>query len=254
MAHTTATSATLRDKVVLAYIEEPPFGWTGEGGVALGSDIELAREVLRALGIERIESRLTTFADLLPGIERGDWDVNVPLFITAARAERIDFSLPVWALLDGFLVRPGNPGQLTGYEAVAQREQTRLGVITGQVQHDAARRAGIPDERIDEFATQQGAIDALLAGRIDAYASTALGNRTLAQQRRDAALTAVPLEASSPQNNPVPRGAFSFSKANRALREAFDAQLKVYLGSPDHRERMARYGFTHAEIDPVLQD
>jgi len=31
-----------------------------------------------------------------------------------------------------------------------------------------------------------------------------------------------------------------------------NAQLRSYLGSPDHRARMARFGLTHDEIDPTL--
>jgi polar amino acid transport system substrate-binding protein len=251
---TAAPTVSLRhNKVVLAYIEEPPFGFTIEGGIVVGSDIELAHEVLKAIGVRTIEYRLTTFAELLPGAASENWDINVPLFLTRARAEYVDFSVPVWALRDGFLVKGGNPKRLTSYEAVATEEHARLGVITGQVQHDAAKRAGIPPARIEQFATQHEALAVLAAGRIDAYASTALGNRTLAARVEHAGLSAVSLESSPTRDDAIPRGAFSFSQANRGLREAFDAQLRVYLGSHDHRRRMARYGFTDAEIDPVVQ-
>ncbi len=240
-----------REKVVLAYIEEPPFGWTDGHASATGSDIELAGEILCSIGVQTIEHRQTTFAELLPGVENGRWDINVPLFVTPERAARVDFSLPVWALHDGFLVRTGNPKSLTGYHALARHDDARLGVITGQVQHDAARRAGVPDARIQQFNEQQQALDALLGGRIDAYASTALGNRTLAQRAGNGALSAVPHDPQAATADSPPKGAFSFSRANTSLREAFDRQLRRYLGSPDHRLRMTRYGFTAAEINPV---
>ena len=47
-------------------------------------------------------------------------------------------------------------------------------------------------------------------------------------------------------------GAFSFSKSNCDLREALNAELCRYLGTPDHRARVAKYGFTRAEIDGVV--
>jgi polar amino acid transport system substrate-binding protein len=31
-----------------------------------------------------------------------------------------------------------------------------------------------------------------------------------------------------------------------------NGQLRLYLGSPNHRARMARFGPTHNEIDPAL--
>ena len=58
-------------KVTIAYIEEPPFGWTNADGIATGADIELTELVLRAIGITRIEHQLTTFSELLPGVEAG---------------------------------------------------------------------------------------------------------------------------------------------------------------------------------------
>lgn len=87
-------------KVTIAYIDEPPFGWTKTDGLATGADIDLADEVLRAIGVTRIEHRLTTFSELLPGVEAGRWDMNVPLFVTPERSQMVAFSMPVWAIGD----------------------------------------------------------------------------------------------------------------------------------------------------------
>src|SRR5437899_10964182 len=43
-----------RMKVRIAYIEEPPFYWTGSDGVPTGADLELADVVLRAIGVSSI--------------------------------------------------------------------------------------------------------------------------------------------------------------------------------------------------------
>jgi len=47
-------------------------------------------------------------------------------------------------------------------------------------------------------------------------------------------------------------GAFSFNKNNHALIDAVNGQLRKYLGSEDHRARMAKYGITKTEIDGVV--
>lgn len=91
-------------KVTIAYLQEPPFGWTGSDGTATGADLDLADAVLRAIGVTRIEHCLTTFSELLAGVEAGRWDMNVPLFVTPDRAAKVAFSLLVWAIGDGFLV------------------------------------------------------------------------------------------------------------------------------------------------------
>jgi polar amino acid transport system substrate-binding protein len=240
-------------KVTIAYIEEPPFGWTAADGTPTGADLELAEVVLRAIGATRIEHRPTTFSELLPGVQAGRWDMNVPLFVTPERADVVAFSVPVWAIGDGFLVRAGNPKALISYASVANRDDARLGIIAGQVQHGSARASGVRPEQIAIFEHQADAIDALRSGRIDAYASTALGNRILADRIGGSVLEAVEHEPGrNGAQQALPFGAFSFNKENSALLNAVNMQLGAYLGSPDHRARMTKFGVTRNEIDPVL--
>ncbi|CAE6747774.1 transporter substrate-binding domain-containing protein [Paraburkholderia nemoris] len=234
-------------KVRIAYLEEPPFYWTDEDHSATGADIELAEVVLRAIGVTSIEHQLTSFEELLPGVQEGRWDMNVPIFVTAERAERVAFSVPVWALGDGFLLRQGNPKALTSYATVAARNDARLGIVAGTVQLDSAKSVGVRDSQIVAFKGQTEAIDALLAGKIDAYASTAVGSRVLASANQE--LEVVAHETSKDGRAPV--GAFSFSKNNPDLLRAVNEQLRKYLGSADHRARMAKYGLTQTELDSV---
>jgi polar amino acid transport system substrate-binding protein len=235
-------------KLRIAYIEEPPFYWTDEDHRVKGADIELAEVVLRAIGVSSIEYQLTTFEELLPGVQAGRWDMNVPIFVTTERAKDVAFSVPVWSLGDGFVVQRGNPKELTSYEAVVMSGDARLGIIPGQVQFDAAKSAGVSDSQIVMFNNQPEAVAALLAGKIDAFAATAIGNRVIADANQK--LEAIPHKNSKDGKAPV--GAFSFSKSNHGLLQAVNAQLREYLGSTDHRARMAKYGITQTEIDSVV--
>ena len=246
----------LRDeamKVTIAYIEEPPFGWTEADGTATGADIELAGTILRQIGVTRIEHCLTTFSELLSGVEEGRWDMNVPLFVTPQRANTVAFSVPVWGIEDGFLVRPGNPRALSSYSSIAECPDARLGIIAGQVQRDSATASGVSQEQIVIFEQQADAIAAVLSGAIDAYASTALGNRIVASRMGNSVIEAVAHEPemNGRQRTP-PLGAFSFNRENGDLLKAVNQQLRSYLGSPDHRARMARFGLTDSEIDPAV--
>ena len=132
-----------RRHAVVAYLDEPPFFSPTPNGDPIGCDIELTHTVLGRLGIERIEFVLTTFGELIPGLLAGRWHVNTPIFITADRSQLIDFSLPVWAAADGFIVRTSDTRDFSSYEGIAADDTIRLGVVTGQVQHTAASRAGV---------------------------------------------------------------------------------------------------------------
>ncbi|KWA00026.1 transporter substrate-binding domain-containing protein [Burkholderia territorii] len=241
-------------KVTIAYLDEPPFGWTQPDGTATGADLDLAGEILRAIGVTRIEHHLTTFSELLPGVAAGRWDMNVPLFVTPERAAMVAFSAPVWGIADGFLVRAGNPKQLTRYASLAARPDARVGIITGQVQHDSAKAAGVSEHQITLFDRQVDAIEAVRAGTVDAYASTALGLRIVAKRMDGAGLEAVAHEPPADRiHQRPPLGAFSFNRQNSALLDAVNRQLRSYLGSPEHRARMAEFGLSSAEIDPALR-
>ncbi len=229
----------------VAYVEEPPFYWTAADGSATGADVELARVVLTMIGETSIEFTPVAFDELLTGVNEGRWDMNVPIFVTPERERRVTFSIPVWSLSDGFLVQSGNPNSLTSYSSVTSDETARLGLIPGQVQFEAAEAAGVHSEQIVPFADQPEAIAALLAGRVDAFAATALGNRAIVANTAE--LEAVPF----PESGAV--GAFSFAPARvKTIRDVNDA-LRQYLGSEDHRARMAKYGLTREEIDGALR-
>jgi len=247
-AHSPLTSWNKDMKLRIAYIEEPPFYWTDESNLVKGADIELAEAVLGAIGVKSIEYQLTTFEELLPGVQAGRWDMNVPIFVTPERAMNVAFSVPVWSLGDGFLVCQGNPKELTSYESVVMRSDARLGLIPSQVQFGAAKSAGVSDSQIVLFNSQPEAAAALLAGKIDAFAATAVGNYATATA--NPGLEAVPFKNSKDGKALV--GAFSFNKSSHGLLRAVNAQLQEYLGSADHRTRMAKYGITQTEIDSVV--
>jgi polar amino acid transport system substrate-binding protein len=235
-------------KVRIAYIEEPPFYWTSADGSVVGSDIELARVVLEAMGVSAIEFHPTRFEALLPGVEEGRWDTNVPIFISAERAQRVAFSRPVWTLGDGFLLPAGNPRALGSYASLAAQADARLGTIAGTVQIGAARSAGVGDDQMVVFQDQAEAIAALQAGKIDAFVGTAVGNRALAEAHPGLETVAHDrYESGKPAF-----GGFSFNKDNHALLQTVNEQLQQYLGTADHRARVAKYGLTRAEIDGIL--
>ncbi len=241
---------TLPARVTFAYLDEPPFCAPGADGAAIGCDVEVAFAILKAIGIAHVETKLVTFAELLPGVASGRWDINTPLFITEERKTLVDFSRPVWSLADGLMVRAGNPKGLTSYQALAAHATARLVVVAGQVQEHAARAAGVPVSRVLRVATQPEAVAAVAEGRADAYASVAMAHRGSLRATPDARLDVVDFAA---HGGTAALGAYSFARSNRELRGAFDDALRGYLGSPEHRSLMRRYHFSDADLDRIVQ-
>lgn len=239
-----------REHVVVAYLDEPPYFVPTEGPVPTGCDVELALSVLADLGVQSFEFVLTTFDQLIPGLLGRRWHVNVPMFVTPRRGRDVTFSRPVWSAHDGFVVRTDEVRDVSSYAAVAVDPTIRLAVVSGQVQHDAAVHAGVPAERIVVYADQDDACRGVLAGEADAAASTAPGNRAYVDRLGDPRLRAVRL--ATPDEALPPLGAFSFHPDATELIATFDAALGRHLGSAVHLATMRRYGFSDADLAPVL--
>lgn len=121
-----------------AYLIEPPFNYRNPDGTVTGCDVELARTILKMVGIHDLKMLETEFAQLLPGLADSRWRMTTGLFATEERRKVAAFSRPIWALPDGLLVRNGNPMRLTGYRSVATTEGCVLAVIRDQIQHRSA--------------------------------------------------------------------------------------------------------------------
>jgi polar amino acid transport system substrate-binding protein len=245
-----ADSSSPAGPVRIAYLDEPPFFYLRPAGGPGGCDVELARTVLGRMGVADIEFVLTTFGQMIPGLIDGRWHLNMPMFVTAERAELVHFSLPVWAAGDGFIIRTGDDRDFSSYEAIAGDSTVRLTVVSGQVQHDAALAAGVPARRISCVETQEAAIEAVLDGRADASASTAPGNRAFVERAADDRLRAV-TAAPHGHDDPIPLGAFSFPERS-AWSMVFDDNLRAHLGTTEHLAMMRRHGFAEAELRPAI--
>ena len=228
---------------VFAYIDEPPFALPG----ARGCDVELALAGLAAIGIGPAQTVLTTFGELLPGLQDGRWQMTTAMFITPQRAELVDFSRPVWALGDGLVVRKEDAVAPRSLQEIARRG-LRLAVVRGQVQRQAAERAGVRDAQFRVFEAQEPAVAAVLAGEADAYISTAVGNRSYVAATAPDRLEVADLE----MPGGAPLGGFAFAKSASYARTRFDAWLAGWLGGPAHRALAARWGLGAWEIEPAL--
>ena len=231
-----------------AYLIEPPFNYRDSDGSVVGCDVELARHVCAALdvGFEPIESE---FAELLPGVAGGRWQMTTGLFGTQERRKLASFSRPIWALPDGLLVKKSNPLCLAGYRSVAANRDCVLAVIRDQFQHRAAVEFGVPADRIFIYETYAEAARGVQNGEAGAYASVGRAHTGFIERNPEAELemVAVPFLEKQPAF-----GSFAFARTDIDLLRSVDDVLDGFIGSAKHRATMARYGFSNEEIDLLI--
>lgn len=217
-----------------AWIAEPPFNYM-EGGRLTGYDVELARQISARIGVS-FEPIETSFAELLPGLEDGRWDMTTGMFVTEERAERAFFTMPIWALHDGLLVRDGNRDRIAGYRSLAAGGG-KLAVLTGQIQEQTALSLGVRADYIVAYQDYRDAANAVAGGTIDAYASVELAHRAHIARHIGNTLACVAVPAS--EKEPAP-GAFACRQSS--TRDEVDAELIGFLGTAEHTALLTQFG------------
>jgi len=245
----------------IAYANEEPYGYTDESGAVTGEAPEIAKAIFERMGIENVEATTVDFGSLVPGLQAGRYDVIAAgMYITPTRAEKVLFTDPTYRIGEGFLVQEGNPKDLHSYEDVREHDEATLGVVGGTVEQGYASDIGIPDARVKVFQNNPTAAQAVINGQVDAFAGTALTIQTIADKLGEDSGAEIAQPFTDPVidgEEKVGYGAFAFRKADQALRDAFNKELRGFLGSEEHAALVTPFGFgeltrTDLSLEAVL--
>lgn len=238
-------------KVRVGYANEAPYAYKDTAsGRLTGEAPEIARVILKDLGVNEVEGVLTEFGSLIPGLQAGRFDIIAAgMYITPERCAQVTFSNPTYRIGEAFAVKAGNPLELHGYEGIRDNPDAKIGVVSGAIERKYARDIGIPEERIVVFPSAPAALAGVKTGVVSAYAGTALTVQDLIDKDKSGLL-----ERAAPFTDPVidgqsvaGYGAFAFRQDDAALAAAFNARLGDFIGSPEHLELVRPFGFTEKE-------
>lgn len=233
--------------VRIGYANEAPYAYLDiVSGHVTGESPEIARIILSRMGIHHIESTLTEFGSLIPGLQAGRFDIIAAgMYILPERCQQISFSDPSYSTGEALIVRKGNPRHLHGYADIMHQSATRLGVVAGTVEAQYATDAGIHSGQILIFPDNPSGVEGLMAGRIDAFAASEPTARNLTiKATTDSVELAHPLEPLVIHGRLVRGyGAFGFRKADQDFVVAFNHQLHTFIGTPEHQALVRPFGF-----------
>lgn len=251
MAALTATTALAQSAVErikeqgfirIGFANEAPFGYATPDGKLTGEAPEVAKAVLAKMGITEVDGVLTEFGSLIPGLKAGRFDVIAAgMFINPKRCEEIAFSEPSYGIGQAFLVPTGNPKELTDYASLVANPDAKLAVMSGAVEADYAKSAGVSEEQLVVLPDQSSLLAAVQAGRADAAALTALSIADMASKGEG-------VESAKPFGEVAGvsvkgHGGFGFRKEDADLQAAFNAELTAFLGTPEHIALVEQFGF-----------
>jgi polar amino acid transport system substrate-binding protein len=241
-AQTTLEQAKADGYIRVGFANEAPYGFATPDGKLTGESPEVVKAVLAKMGIAQVDGVLTEFGSLIPGLQAGRFDIIAAgMFITPKRCEQIQFSEPTYGIGQAFLVSEGNPKGIKDYSSIADNSDLKLAVMAGAVESGYARDSGIGLGQLVMLPDQSSLVKAVQAGRADAAALTANSIADMASKNEGVESTE-PFGTVAGQSV-VGHGAIGFRKDDTDLYEAFNAELKKFIGSEEHIALVTPFGF-----------
>ena len=159
-------------RVAITRFDLPAFHVRAPDGALSGPEIEMARQVGRALGVKvDFVDSADSFDAVVDFVATGRADIGVSkLSQTYERLKRVRFSDPYVTLRHALLFNRAAIARAAAGRppaAVLQKYNGRLGVIAGSAYVEFARR-NFPDAALVEERGWEAAVDHLLAGGVDA--------------------------------------------------------------------------------------
>lgn len=230
----------------IGYANETPFAFTETDGRVTGESPEIAKVIFARMGIKQVDGVLTEWGSLIPGLRAGRFDVIAAgMYITPARCKQVIFTDPQYALPDTLLVAQGNPKNLHSYADIARNPEVKLAIMAGTVNLAYARDAGVKDAQILQVPDTTAQLQAVRAGRADAAVGTQLTMKGLAKKGGDK-VEAISDFSDDPAH--IGYGALAFRPEDKDLRDAVNAELKKWLGSEEHLQTVAPFGFDRNNV------
>jgi len=248
-----AHAATLRDikaagTVRIAVANEIPYGYMDLSGRAEGMGPDVARHIMKQLGIKKIKWTTTNFGSLIPGLQADRFDmVAAEMAVLPQRCKEVLFSEPDSSNGEVLLVAKGNPGNVHSYESFVKSGE-KVAIMAGADQLEMLQALNVPASQMVTISKNADAISTVATGRAVGYAATSLTVSQLAAKSDK-------VEAASQFIDPIidgkparSWGAFTFARGSEDLRTAVNAELAKFKKTPEWEKIMRTHGFSDADI------
>jgi polar amino acid transport system substrate-binding protein len=224
----------------IAIANEPPYSAINGDGSVSGAAPDVAKAVLKELGINNVEAVIVDYGAMIPGLQAKRFDlVAAGLYIKPDRCNAILFSQPDVCDAEAFAIKADNPKGVSDYKSIATTGAI-IGVCGGCQEEKYALEAGVKRENIVVFPDGSAGIKMLQAGRIDVLALAGLPVTDLLKKADDTSLDIIYPVGDAPQSC---AGA-GFRKADTEFRDAYDKALKKIKLDGSFAKIVDTYGFS----------
>jgi len=237
--------------VTVGFANEKPYAYQTSEGELTGESVEVAREVLKNLGINEMRGVLTEFGSLIPGLQAKRFDmVTAGMFITPERARDVSFANPEYGIGEAIAVKKGNPLEIYSYEDIASHDTATVAVPGGAIEYDYLTALGVPEDKIVTVMDMPSALAALQAGRVDVITATGPSLQATLDTADSSEIERV-MDFSQPVidgESVKGYGATVFREEDDDFVSSFNEELKKLQDSGELLEIIQPFGFTEEEL------
>jgi len=141
-----------------------PWDFLDETNTLTGFGVEMARELARRMGVQQVEFIPARFADLIPGVEAGRFDLVIAGHtITDERKKIVDFSTPYMVVGTSVFARKDD----ASISRIEDLEGKTIGVLAGSVQEDFLNTTFPGRVTVKTYENPTQALSDLAIGRSD---------------------------------------------------------------------------------------
>ncbi|HWL12534.1 MAG TPA: ectoine/hydroxyectoine ABC transporter substrate-binding protein EhuB [Ureibacillus sp.] len=248
---TTFEKAKEAKKVTIGFANEVPYAYKTKDGKLTGEAVEVAKVVLKNLGIEEMDGVLTEFGSLIPGLKANRFDmITAGMYITPERAKEVDFANPEYSIGEAIAVKKGNPLHIKSYEDIKTNKKVKIAVMSGAIQMEYLTKYGVSEDQIVVVPDNPSAISALKSGRVDVIGMTGPSLQAVLETANDSSIERV-MDFKQPMIDGVSvrgYGATVFRQDDDDFREAFNKELEKMKESGELLKIISEFGFTEQEL------
>lgn len=250
-ANDTLSKAKEKGYITVGFANEKPYAYQTADGELTGEAVEIARAVLKELGINEMRGELTEFGSLIAGLQAERFDlITAGMFVNPERCSAVLFADPEYSIGEAIAVKRGNPSEIGSYKDIADNGDVKVAVMSGAVEIGYLEKSGVPADRIVQVPDQASAISALQAGRAQAITMTGPALQAMLDSANDSSIErAVDFEQPVIDGKSVRGyGATAFRQSDAEFQKAYNAELKKLKESGGLLEILKQFGFTEAEL------
>jgi polar amino acid transport system substrate-binding protein len=228
-----------------------PYSGLGTDGKATGLGPEVTMAVLGRLGISKVTAVVASYADLVPGLQAGRWDLTgVPLGFTSARCGQVLFADPMTVDPNTFSVANSFGEPPASMDEAKQYTSKKIGMTTGYQYAPLLEQAGWKSSNILYYPDRASATTALNQGRVALIFQDQVGMSQLLAKSPGSFKLSAAVTGGGEQISGT-----AFPQKSTAFRDAYQTAFRAYRADGSLAAALKKWGFeTPSDLANLSQE